>query len=263
MNIFLLLPLLCGLGLGWLVNYLADVLPDTVTLTRPKCPNPACAQTPSWAAYLQLRNCAGCGRRRSPRTFITLGLLPAASLFLWLSPPAKLGYVLGTVVFAYLLTVAIIDLEHRLVLRPLSIAGLLLGASAGVLQHGWKSTLIGGLVGLGVMSLFYLFGMLFTRLRARRLGQDPAEAEEAFGSGDISLGTILGLLLGWPLIWFGLLLGLLASGAISLIVILVLVIVRRYKEQAFMVFIPLGPGFILIAVLILYLPNLIGALVPK
>ena len=75
-------------------------------------------------------------------------------------------------------------------------------------------TLLGGLGGLLIMLAFYGLGVLFTRIRAKRLlamGQEPDD-EEALGSGDVILVTILGFIVGWPLIWLCLLYGILLGG---------------------------------------------------
>ncbi len=259
------IPVLTGLALGWLINYLADVLPHTLRLGRPLCLNPECRAAFHWTDYLLLRRCPKCARGRSLRTYLLLILTAAISIYIWLSPPRQLGFSLGSVVLTYLLLVAVIDLEHRLILRPLSIAGLILAALVGIYVRGWQSTLLGGAAGFGIMYLFYLLGVLFTRwraqrmLRARRLGK--ADSEEALGSGDVTLATILGLLLGWPLIWFGLLLGILFSGVIGLIIILALLLTRRYKTHAFNVFIPYGPFFILSTFLLIYFPMWMSNLV--
>lgn len=257
-----ILPLFAGLAAAGLVNYLADTLPHTLRLTRPVCAGAECHQPFAWRDYLLLRRCQTCGRRRGGRFLLVILLLTSASIYLWSAPPDRLGYWPGLLLFAYLLLVALIDLEHRLILRPLSLVGLVLCGAGGLLLHGWQSTLFGLLAGFGIMFIFYLVGMLFTRLRARRLGQDPKEAEEAFGSGDVTLGSLLGLLLGWPLIWGGLLLGLLLYGLISLFLILGLALLRRYQQHAWTMFLPLGPGFILVALLMIYFPALVAALLP-
>ena len=255
MDFSLLIPIFLGLLAGGLINYLADVLPHTLRLSttngfaRPLCLNPDCKAAFRWTDTLLLRRCPKCGRGRSLRTYATLVLAEALSLFIWFSPPHTLGYALGLVVLTYLLLVTVIDLEHRLILRPLSLAGLILAALAGIYVRGWQSTLIGGAAGFAIMFLFYLFGLLFTRWRARRLGK--ADSEEALGSGDVTLGTILGLLLGWPGICLGLLLGILVGGAGSLVVILWMLARRNY--QAFTA-IPYAPFLILSAVFLLFCP---------
>jgi leader peptidase (prepilin peptidase)/N-methyltransferase len=253
----LLIPILLGLLAGGLINYLADVLPHTLRLpvktqvhiSRPLCLNPECKAAFRWTNYLLLRHCPKCGRGRGGRPYAVLLLAEGLSLFIWFSPPHTLGFGLGLAVLTYLLLVTVIDLEHRLILRPLSLAGLILAALAGTSARGWQSTLTGGAAGFGIMFLFYLLGILFTRWRARRLG--TADHEEALGSGDVTLATILGLLLGWPGIGLGLLLGILAGGTGSLVVILWMLARRNY--QAFTV-IPYAPFLILSAVFLLFSP---------
>ena len=262
MDALLIVPILVGIISAWVVNYLADVLPASLRLSQPVCTNQECQKPLPWRDYLLLQPCKQCGRRRSIRTFVMIILCIASALFLWLSAPARLGFWLGLLALDYFYVVAIIDLEHRLVLGPLSIAGLLIGGLAGWLNHGWQNTLIGGGAGFLIMFAFYLFGKLFTSVRARRRGEDPKQAEEALGSGDVTLATILGLFLGWPFIWLGLLLGALIAGAISLIIVVALLIGRKYKQEAFMVFIPLGPMFIISALLMVYLPELISSIIP-
>lgn len=173
--------------------------------------------------------------------------------------------MLGILLLLYLLTVLIIDLEHRLILHPTSIFGVALGLGIGLLRQGLGPTLIGGLVGFGIMFVFYLFGVLFTKIRARRMQAAGLEAddEDALGAGDVILATILGFMLGWPLIWFGILFGVLLGGVISALIMLGLFITRRYQSNAWMVFIPFGPFFIVSAFLMIYLPKMMTFLVPK
>ena len=260
MNLSLGFHLLFGWAAALLVNYLSEVLPATRQLTSPVCSQ--CAAKFNWKDYLLLRKCSACNHQRGLRTWLTqlLGIL--ASLYIWFSPPSKLGYWLGLVLLVYLAVILIIDLEHRLILHPTSIFGAALALALGTLIHGFTATLLGGLAGYGIMFALYGFGVLFTRYRAKRMeagGFEPDD-EDALGFGDVNLAGILGLLLGWPAIWFGLLLGILGGGAISLIIVVFMLIRKRYKEDALMVFIPYGPYFILSAFILLYLPHWITTL---
>ncbi len=256
------LAVLAGWLVGWLVNYLADVLPATLKLSRPTCLNPVCARPYPWGRYLFLRSCPACGRRRGWRVYAVQVLGVVAGGYLWLQPPAKLPFVLALLLFGYLLTVTVIDLEHRLILAPLSLFGLGLALILGVLVRGWAATLIGGVAGFLILYAFYLLGKVFARLRARRLGAE-ADAEEALGSGDVTLVTVLGLLLGWPLIWFALLLAILMGGVVSLIILLVVLLRGRYRQQAFNIFIPYAPFFVLSTILLVYFPQVVSALLPR
>ena len=176
-----------------------------------------------------------------------------------------MGYALGMILLTYFAIVFVIDFEHRLILHPTSIFGAFFGLGLGIWINGLFSTLIGGLAGLIIMLVFYYLGVLFSRFRARRMqtaGQD-SDNEEALGFGDVILAGVLGLTLGWPFIWFGLLLGILLGGLVGVIMVLYLMIAKRYKTEALMVFMPYGPFFITSAFLILFIPTLIAPIVPK
>jgi hypothetical protein len=255
----LLIPFALGLLAGWLINYLVDVLPDTLRLGQPVCLNPGCKAALAWKDYLLLKGCPTCGRKRNLRTFVIITVAVASAVFLRLVP--HVPFWLGYPVMIYLIVVATIDIEHRLVLRPLSIAGLLLCAAAGIISHGWLYTLIGGVTGFIIMWLLYMFGRLFSRRRAKRLGLDESDGEEALGSGDVTMATILGLLLGWPLVWSGLLLGILLAGAFSLLLVIILLVSKKYKENTLNVFIPYVPFFIIAAILLFYLPGWMGSII--
>jgi len=262
MVIYLIIPLILGWIAGLLVNYLTDVIPSSPRSRQPNCSH--CNSPTSWWDYWLLRSCRTCKHRRTTRAWLVQFLAIISTIYIWEFPPPRLGFLLGLVLLIYLSIVLIIDLEHRLILHPVSLVGAFLGLGLGILMHGFIPTLGGGFAGFCIMFIFYLFGMLFSRYRTRRMrsaGQ-AVDDEEALGFGDVNLALILGLILGWPLIWFGLLLGILAGGIISLLIIIWMITARRYKQQAMMVFLPYGPYFIISAILLLYLPNLIGALIP-
>jgi hypothetical protein len=69
-------------------------------------------------------------------------------------------------------------------------------------------------------------------------------------------------MLGWPLIWFGLLLGILLGGFFSLMLILWLVVTRKYGKNALMLFIPYGPYFIMSAFLIIFFSKFVQMMLP-
>jgi prepilin signal peptidase PulO-like enzyme (type II secretory pathway) len=184
----------------------------------------------------------------------------AIGFYMWFSPPEKLGYPLGLILMIYLGLVFVIDLEHRLILHPTSIFGIVLGLIAGIIKRGTTPTLLGGLGGFLIMLLFYFLGVLFARLRTNRMlkaGQE-ADDEEALGAGDVILVTILGTIVGWPLIWFGLLSGILLGGAVSLCILAWLIVSGQYSKNALMMFIPYGPYFITSTFVIVFFPGLVS-----
>ncbi len=262
MSFILIVPVISSLIAGLLVNFLADVLPNTLKLSRPVCAHIDCRQPFNWLDYLFLKRCQKCNRTRSLRSYLIIILMLTTAVYLWKVPPGGIGFTGGLIIITYLITVAIVDLEHRIILKSLSIVGLIIGALTGIIMQGWSSSLIGGAAGFAIMGLFYLCGLLFTRLRSRRMGKRSIDNEEALGSGDVTLATILGLLLGWPLIWFCLLMGVFIAGIVSVIILAGLLISKRYGQKALMVFIPYGPPFILSAVLIVYFPHWMAYLAP-
>jgi leader peptidase (prepilin peptidase) / N-methyltransferase len=256
----LLIPVLLGWAAGLFINYVSDVLPRTRRFSQPACLQ--CGTHSTWADYVALRACRNCGKHRSLRTWLVQILAVAAFVYFWLAPSRALGFPLGAIVLIYFGIITVIDLEHRLILHPTSLAGALLGLVVGTLIHsradgllvGVGKSLLGGLFGFGIMFLLYQLGTLVARFRARKMqsaGQSDDE-EEALGYGDVYLAGVLGLMLGWPFIWSALLLGILLGGVISFLFILALLVRRRYSSEALMTFIPYGPYFIIGAFYMLF-----------
>jgi leader peptidase (prepilin peptidase)/N-methyltransferase len=255
------------IALGWLaglfINYAADVLPHTRRFSQPACRD---CQTPfSWIEYLTFRACRTCGVLRSLRTWIVQTLTPASFAYFWLFPPKALGLPLSLIVITYFAIITVIDLEHRLILHPTSLFGALLGLFVGVtiyqgtlglpLLSAIGSSLLGGVIGFGFMYLLYLLGTVVARYRARKLqaeGQADDE-EEALGGGDVYLAGVLGLMLGSQFIVNGLMSGILLGGLVSLVLIVILMLRRRYFSQSLMTFIPYGPYLIAGAFRVLFL----------
>lgn len=260
MNVTLLLPIVLGWIAGLFINYVSDVLPLTRRFSQPVCH--ACQAPFSWQDYFLLRSCRNCGKGRSLRTWLVQILTTAAFVYFWMYPPERLGIPLTMVVLIYFGIITVIDLEHRLIMHPTSLAGAVLGLMVGTFIYSKKYTLfgsvgqslLGGVIGFGIMFLLYQLGTLIARYRARRMqaaGQVDDE-EEALGGGDVYLAGVLGLMLG-PAIVSALAYGILLGGLVSFIFILALLVRRRYSNDALMTFIPYGPYFILGAFYLLFL----------
>jgi leader peptidase (prepilin peptidase)/N-methyltransferase len=247
-----------GLILGWAagawVNYLGDVLPWKRRLVAPFCLG-CQAEMPRRNYWFYPRRCPACGRRRAWRVYLVELVYIGATIGLWQSPPEALGFAVGYVLLIYFGVVALIDMEHRLILHPVSLTGAALGLGIGLWLHGPVDTLLGGAVGFGSMWVLYVLGEGLMRLLARRRGQ-PVD-EVALGFGDVNLSGVLGLLLGIKLIGLGLFLAILIGGLISLAYLLIMAAARRY--HLFMA-LPYGPFLVVSAVLLLYFPDAIRSL---
>ncbi len=137
-------------------------------------------------------------------------MLTVVPVLLWIFPRPGFPFILAFILFIYLCLVFVIDLEHRLILHPVSLFGALLALGIGIYLHGVLTTLIGGAVGFGIMLVFYFVGEWYVRYMSKKRGMSTDEV--ALGFGDVNLSGILGLLLGWPLILVGLLFAVLAVG---------------------------------------------------
>jgi leader peptidase (prepilin peptidase)/N-methyltransferase len=249
----LLLAAASGWVAGAAVNILADGLPHKRRLAAPFCLG--CGRGFPWGNYLFWpRRCVHCRRSRGWRSILVE--LAYSALFAWLawSPQAGLPWYQGCLLLAYFGLVAVIDLEHRLILHPVSLAGAALGLGFGWLHHGLVATLAGGAAGFGVMLALYAFGAGLMNWLARRRGETLEE--EALGFGDVNLGGVLGLILGWPAVIAGLALAILLGGAVSLVYLLYKLARRQYSLNTA---IPYGPLLIAGAVLLLFFRDAILA----
>jgi len=240
-----------GLLLGWLcgglVNYLSDVLPQRRRPVAPFCLG--CQAPLPWWHYLLPRPCPGCTTPPRRRAWLVLVVFALAGAWMLAAPPQRLGPWLGLVWLVYFGVIIVIDVEHHLILHPVSWAGAGLGLLTGWWLHGWLDTLLGGLGGFGIMLAFYWLGMVFARWLKRRRGEEIDE-DEALGFGDVNLSGVIGLLLGWPGVVAGLILAVLLGGLISLVYLVFMAVRHRYRLA---MAVPYGPFLALAAIWLLYL----------
>lgn len=260
MNLFIIIPILVGWLASIIVNYVSDVLPKIRQIDSPISLDENIFT--NIKKYLLFQNFKDHAKKN--RVVLTQIIILTMSIYTWIQAP-KLGYALGMLLMIYLAIVFVIDMEHRLILHPTSIVGSILTLILGTVAHGFVPTLLGGLGGFVILLLFYLFGVLFAKMRAKRMiaqGQEPDD-EEALGAGDVILATILGFLVGWPLIWFCILMSILLGGIISFLLIVWLIVSGKYNKNALMMFIPYGPYFIISASLLIYFPSFVQLFLPK
>jgi leader peptidase (prepilin peptidase)/N-methyltransferase len=245
MNLQLLLALVIGLASGYLVNYIADVLPDTRKLTRPICSS--CQQPYGWVDYILFKTCANCHQKRSWRSWLVMSLMLLLAGLLWIFPP-PIGFWAAMLVVVYFGLVIVIDFEHRLVMHPVSIVGAILGLAFGTWRHGFLYTILGCCAGFLIMLALYYLGLWFIKLLAKK--REMPGVDEAIGFGDVILSGVMGLFLGWPGIVAGMLLTILLGGLVSLVILIIQVSKRTYKAYSA---IPYAPFIALSTMLLLLL----------
>lgn len=233
----LIVGIAIGLLSGLVVNYLADVLPIERRLARP--------------AWWPLTTEAVGEYIHSPRKFVVHVVLLLASIYIFQNPPSDFSPYLLAFVLAYFALVAVIDIEHRLVLHPVSIFGALTLGAIGVMRHELLPTLLGGAAGFLLMLGLYLAGELIGRLFARLRKQ--AWQETALGFGDVNLAGVIGLLMGWPAVMPALFAGVLLAGVYSLVFVFVSLVRGRYSMFASIPYAPfLCAGAVLVVLLGVY-----------
>lgn len=248
-NISIVAYSLIGLLIGGLLNVLADYLPRREPPGAPACafcrkPRP----WPGWlatTAYLLARGrCIHCGARIPLRHL--LAELAAALLFAFLwqryGPSPRLFF--ETLYTAILILLFVVDLEHRLILHVTTLPAIVLAIAGSLFlsreDYNWRLALLGGATGFLLAWSMYLFGRLFARLAGRLRGQRIDQV--AFGFGDVTLTTFVGLVVGFPNVVPALLMGILLGGVGGAIYWLVEALIRR--RYSLFTAIPYGPFLI-------------------
>ena len=260
MNATLLIPIIYGWIAGIFVNYVSDVLPQTRRFSQPVCRH--CQHPIGWVDYLTLRTCKNCRKGRNLRAWLVQVLALSSFIYFWLFPSERLGFWLGALLLVYFGILTVIDLEHRLILHVTTLTGAVLGLFVGVFIYMKKYSLLislgysllGGVIGFGIMFVLYQIGAIVARRRARKMqaaGQAADDEDEGLGGGDVYLLGVLGLMLG-PSVVAVLFYGALFGGLASLLLIIAYLIQRRSSRDALMTFIPYGPYFIIVAFFTLF-----------
>lgn len=244
------LYLLTGLAGAWLINYLSDVLPVFRKILPLRCPS--CQEERGWIAYLSYSRCGHCGTLPTLRHLIVLLIVPALFVIMGLFPIQALGSLGSILWLVYFTLIVVIDLEHHLILHPISLVGAGMGMIYGTLAHSLPNTLLGGGAGFGIMLVFYLLGEGFVRMLSRRRGEQIDEV--ALGFGDVNLAGIMGLLLGWPGVVGGIFLAVILGGIVSGAFLIFQLIRKEY--QAFQA-LPYGPFLAVSTLIMFYLAQLV------
>jgi prepilin signal peptidase PulO-like enzyme (type II secretory pathway) len=128
----------------------------------------------------------------------------------------------------FFLTVAVVDLEHRLVLNRMLLAALPFVALLHFVpeQPTWSSAFLGGIIGF---ALFLLLALI---------------APGGIGMGDVKLAGLIGLAIGSPGVWSALLLGMVGGGLVALLM-LIRNRFQRGQSMAYAPYLSLGAWIVL------------------
>jgi leader peptidase (prepilin peptidase)/N-methyltransferase len=194
---------LIGAITGSFATTVAYRMPRDLSILTPRSFCESCERAiPVWAnvpilAYIGLRGrCVMCGATIPFRHFLTEVGLAVIALYLYVNfPPGDA--IARFVLCAALFVVAIIDYDWRLIPNLITFPGMVVGFLAATLlipEVGWRSSLMGILIGGGVL---FATGYLYEMVRGR----------EGVGMGDVWLLGMVGGFLGWQGVVFTLFFG--------------------------------------------------------
>jgi leader peptidase (prepilin peptidase) / N-methyltransferase len=234
------LLLILGLVLGSFYNVCIYRLPREESIAWPGSHCPQCGHPLSpWdnlplVSFLLLRGaCRYCHAPISYQYPLVEGVNGLATVLLWWKFGLSWAFLQGLLFFGALLIVSVIDLHHRIIpdviTYPGMVLGLLLSWLIGV--PGWPSSLIGLLIGGGLLYLLAVGYQLIT-------------GKEGMGGGDIKLLGMIGAFLGWPGVLVTIFVGSFAGSLVGVPLIL------WKKDRAYQI--PFGPFLSLGAVIHLF-----------
>jgi len=218
-----------GAAIGSFLNVIIDRLPADKSIVYPPSSCDACQHQLSWPdlfpvfSYLFLRGrCRYCKAKIPQRIFwVELGTGLLTALLFW-----KFGWkpILGvTIVYsAVLIAIAVIDLNHQLILNKLTYPFLLIALVVNFFVpnlYSWHNVLfglLGGAVGLLILfvpALIYRKGM---------------------GLGDVKMAALIGLMTGFPNVIVAVFGGIILGGIVAIILLL-------FKKKSRKEGIPFGP----------------------
>jgi leader peptidase (prepilin peptidase)/N-methyltransferase len=217
---------LFGMIVGSFLNVVIYRVPRKESIVTPRSHCPSCNSLikeydniPVFSWIMLKGRCRHCGAAITPRyIFVELG---TAALFAGLA--ARLGYNWDLpaflVLFAGLLSLACIDLEHLLlpknVVYPVLILVALLLVVASADSGDWHRLMVAAIGSVAWYALFFIINLASPRI---------------LGFGDVRLALLLGLGLGW-FGWRFVVIGFFAANVIGAVIGLTLIATKRMSHD--------------------------------
>jgi leader peptidase (prepilin peptidase) / N-methyltransferase len=200
---------LFGLLIGSFLNVVAWRLPRGQSLVRPRSQCPGCSaqlkaydNVPVLSWLLLHGRCRGCGERISARYPVVEATTAALYvLVVALKHDDVLQMVLGLVLVTFLVPIAVIDIDLKIIPNKLTGPAAVLAVALGaVLEPSYLPEQL--IAGVGALLFFYLPALIHAK---------------GMGMGDVKLAAVLGLYLGRavaPALFIALIVGVVAGVAI-------------------------------------------------
>lgn len=193
-GLFYVVLLLLGLILGSFYNVCIYRLPREESIVWPGSRCPRCRHPLSildnlpLVSFLLLRgSCRYCHNPISYRYPLIELLNGLATVLLGWKFGLSWAFLQALLLFGALLVVSFIDLSHQIIPDVITYPGMVIGwvLSSLIGSPGWRSSLIGLLIGGGLLWLL-------------AVGYEKIARKEGMGGGDIKLLAMIGAFLGWP-----------------------------------------------------------------
>ena len=184
-----------GLCIGSFLNVCAYRLPLGESVVHPRSRCTSCGRLLSWfdnlpvVSWVALRGrCRACGEPVSwmyPAVEIVTALVFAVT---YLTYGLTLLSLVRVIFGCALIVLFVTDLQHKILPNVITLPGIVIGFVCSLfLPPGWVSSLIGILVGGGVL---FAIAEVYYRVRG----------QEGLGMGDVKLLGMIGAFLGWKLV---------------------------------------------------------------
>jgi len=204
-----------GALVGSFLNVCIYRLPLDKSVVWPASACPYCGRLLSWyenipvLSWLALRaRCRTCAAPIGVRYPIIEALTATMFGFAWWYYGPGVLLASRLVLGCALIVLFAIDLEHQLLPNAITLPGIIVGVVFSFFaEPGWMASLIGVLVGAGV-----LYGVAEVYYRVRH--------EEGLGMGDVKMLAMIGAFLGWRLVLLTLVLGSFSGTLVGLGVLL-------------------------------------------
>ncbi len=227
---------LFGLVFGSFFNVVIYRLPRSLPFGNSRSVCPLCGHQLSalelvpLASFLALRGrCSSCRAPISWRYFLVELGTGLGFLFMFLFRSSLSGFIIAVIYFSFLLVLALIDLDHKILPNVLTLSGLALGLAVSLLGFSipFRFSVLGASVGF---LLIFLIALL---------------SRGGMGMGDAKLMALIGSFLGWQGVFFVLFLGSFFGAVGGLIY---LYITKQGRKTP----IPFGPSLALAALIIYF-----------
>jgi leader peptidase (prepilin peptidase)/N-methyltransferase len=203
-----------GAVVGSFLNVCIYRLPLGRSIVWPSSACPFCGRELSWyenipvVSFLALRaRCRTCAAPISVRYPLIEALTAAMFAGAWWYYGAQPLLASRLILGCALIVLFAIDLEHHLLPNAITLPGIVVGLVFSFFtEPGWQSSLIGILVGYGV-----LFAVAEAYYRVRH--------EEGLGQGDVKMLAMVGAFLGWKLALLTLMMASLCGTLIGVLLI--------------------------------------------